>query len=120
MKKGEISKIAWIMLGCIAVLADATQFLLEWLIIGLAVNPIINIYMMMGLNMYWHMKGQKIVSPKKALGSSAAFLGEMIPVVAELPLWTGYIIYNFVLYQKDELIKKTLSGPEKEAPTTTS
>jgi len=115
MKNKEISNIAWGMLGGMALLVDATQFVLEWLLIGFVINPIINFYMTMGLNMYWYMKGQKIASPKKALGSSVAFIGEMVPVVAQLPLWTGYIVYNFILYRKDKLIKN-IAGGSKDKP----
>jgi len=108
MDNKKISNLSWGILIGISVLVDGTQVFLEWLLIGFVLNPIINIFMSMSLALYFYMNGQSLINPKRAVGMAGALIGEMVPIVAELPLWTAYVVYNMFLTKAEDLKKNIL------------
>lgn len=89
---------------------DLTQMVLEWLIIGFILNPFIDIFVGMSLALYLQLRGQSLASPKRLFGLLGTFFGEMIPVVAELPLWTLDGIFNMVISKSDKILGQITGG----------
>ena len=116
----KISTVEWgLVIGALFAV-DITQVLLEWLIIGLAINWIIDIFVGMSFALYLHLRGQSLTSPKRLFSLIGTFVGEMIPVVDELPLWGLDGIFNMVISKSDEILKqvpganKVISSNSKE------
>jgi len=86
------------------------QIVLEWLIIGLFINPFIDIFVGMSLALYLQLRGQSMASPKRLFGLLGTFFGEMMPVVAELPLWTLDGIFNMMISKSDKILGQIPGG----------
>ena len=111
-KKSKISNTEWgIVIGALFVI-DLTQILLEWLVIGLLINPFIDIVVGMSLAFYLQMRGQSLANPKRVIGLIATFFGEQIPGVDAigLPLWTLDGVYNFLLSKSEKIIEQIPGG----------
>jgi hypothetical protein len=90
-KQQQLSNITWGFLIGTAVVIDATQVVLDWLIIGLVANRYIDIVVGMGLSFALWILGVKM-NKKKIISIVTAFFLEMAPLLDALPLWTLDVI----------------------------
>jgi hypothetical protein len=88
------------------IVIDIAQIILEWLVIGLAINPFIDAFVGMSIPFYLYMRGEDMADKKRILGLVGSIVGELIPGVDEFPLWTLYGIYLFSLSRSDEILGK--------------
>ncbi len=76
-----------------AVLIDLLQALLTFLIIGVVVNPLLNILVGITFSLMLATHGGGIVR-KRAISMVLTTLGEFFPVINALPLWTAFALYT--------------------------
>ena len=105
----------WLLIGALATI-DAIQIALDLFVIGVALNRFIDIGVAMALPFFLHMSGENVMEPKKLLALAATFLGEEIPVVDALPLWTADGLYYYFMSKvnkKVPMANKVLLGANK-------
>ena len=116
----KISNTEWGLVIGAAVMIDLIQVGLEWLVIGLAINPFIDIFVGMTLAFYFWVRGVKM-DEKKILALLGAFLGEMLPIIDEFPLWTGDVLATMVLDKADKILRSNpLVGKVVSSVSTTN
>ncbi len=108
--ESKISNIEWGLLVGVALTIDAIQILLEWMIIGFFINPFIDIFVTLSFGLFFHLKGESLANPKRLLAILGTFIGELIPVVAELPLWSLYVVYMWSMSKSDKILKNIPGG----------
>ncbi|MHB0978314.1 MAG: hypothetical protein ACYC1K_02865 [Minisyncoccota bacterium] len=87
----KISNLEWgLVIGAVAVV-DVVQLFLNAFAIGILANRFIDIVVGMALPFYFWIRGVKM-NAKKILSLIASFVGEEIPVLDTLPLWTLDVI----------------------------
>jgi hypothetical protein len=84
-------------------------------LIGVVTNRIIDLFFGMTLSFYLWMKGVKMDS-KKIVALACAFVGEMIPIVDTLPLWTADVL----LIMSYEKVGKKVVGAISGTPIQTA
>ena len=110
MNESKISNVEWgLVIGALLTI-DLVQLLLEWLVIGLVLNPFIDIFVGMSFALYLQLRGQSLANPKRLLGLIGSFVGELIPVVDELPLWGLDGIFNMLISKSDKILAQVPGG----------
>ncbi|PIR41939.1 MAG: hypothetical protein COV30_00965 [Candidatus Yanofskybacteria bacterium CG10_big_fil_rev_8_21_14_0_10_37_15] len=109
-EESKISNTEWRLVIGALLMIGLIQIVLEWLIIGLFINPFIDIFVGMSLALYLQLRGQSMASPKRLFGLLGTFFGEMMPVVAELPLWTLDGIFNMMISKSDKILGQIPGG----------
>jgi hypothetical protein len=116
-KKSKISNTEWGLVIAALVMVDLTQMVLEWFIIGLALNPvIIDPFIGMSFAFYLYIRGEKMTDTKHVLGWFGTYIMELIPGVDELPLWSLYGIYVMLLSKSQNILKTDNKGVTPKAP----
>ena len=87
----KISNVEWGLVIGAVVVVDAIQLFLNAFAIGILVNRFIDIVVGMALALYFWAREVKM-NAKKVLSLIASFVGEEIPVLDTLPLWTLDVI----------------------------
>ena len=106
----KISNVEWgLVIGALFTI-DLIQIILEWILIGLAINWIIDIFVGMSFALYLQLRGQSLANPKRLLGLIGTFVGELIPAVDELPLWCLDGIFNMVISKSDKILGQVPGG----------
>ena len=106
----KISNVEWgLVIGALFTI-DLIQIPLEWLLIGLVINPFVDIFVGMSLALYLHLRGQSLTDPKRIFALIGTFVGEMIPAVDELPLWGLDGIFNMMLSKSDSILGQIPGG----------
>jgi hypothetical protein len=100
----NISNVEWGMVIGALIFIDIIQLILDLFGIGLGVNTVIDIGVGMALGFYLQLRGQKPFSKKRIKGFLGAFIGELIPGLNALPLWTLDGFYLFAVYKKEKLL----------------
>ncbi len=106
----RISKTEWKILVGLAVIVDGIQIILDFFGIGIIVNRFIDVAVGIALPLYLQTQGVSMANPKRLLGMLGAFVGEMIPVVDSLPLWTADVLFTWSTVKAEELIAKAPGG----------
>jgi hypothetical protein len=102
----KISNTEWgLLIGALAVI-DGIQFCLDWLAVGVIINRFIDLIVGMALPFYLYLRGVKLTA-KKAISMACAFVGEIIPVVDALPLWTADAILLMTIEKAEKALNKT-------------
>lgn len=104
-KKSKISNMEWGLLFGAFLMLDIFQIFLEWAVIGLFLNPFIDVFMIPVLPLYLKMRGESIDS-KRIGGFVVTFLIKLIPGLDELPLWCLDVAYQFSLSRSKSVIDK--------------
>jgi hypothetical protein len=107
-KESKISNVEWGLYIGALIMVDIVQAGLEWLLIGLVVNPFIDVFVGMGKTFYLYIRGENIKDSKRLLALGASFIGELLPVVDELPLWTFDGVYDMLLSKSNAILKETV------------
>lgn len=84
------------MMGFIAVIIDGVQALLNFLLIGVIINPFINIVAAMMYGIWFSHHNMSVMSTKTAMPFFATILGEFVPLINTLPMWSGFIVFAMV------------------------
>lgn len=100
----EISNVEWGLVIGVLLTIDLGQIVLDWMFIGVVLNPIIDAFTGMSFALYLHISGQSMGDPKRAFSLIATFLVEMVPGLDELPLWCLDGIYAMGLAKKDKIL----------------
>jgi len=106
-KKTEpISNLGWFFLFSFVVVVDIAQIVLDLAFgAGVLVNRIIDVGVAFALLLIFHLKDVPLTQAQyMSIGS--AFIGEQIPVLDALPMWTFDIFYIFVNLKKEEISEK--------------
>jgi len=102
----RLTKTKWKMLIGLFVIVDLIQIVLDLFAIGAVVNRFIDIAVGVGLPLFLRTQGVKLANPKRMLAMLGAFVGEMIPVVDALPLWTLDVVYTWSTVKAEEALAK--------------
>ena len=106
----KISNVEWgLVIGALFTI-DLLQIILEWLVIGLAINWIIDIFVGMSFALYLQLRGQSLANPKRLFSLIGTFVGELIPAVDELPLWGLDGIFNMIISKSDKILEQVPGG----------
>jgi len=104
--KQRIDNITAIFMIVVALCYDGVQVFLEWIVIGVAVNWILDIWAWLTFYVWFKMKNVSFANPKRALSLNGGFLLEFIPGLDELPCWTGAVIIMVLsVIAEDKLAK---------------
>lgn len=102
----RLTKTKWKMLVGLFVIIDLIQIILDLFAIGAVVNRFIDIAVGVGLPLFLRTQGVKLANPKRMLAMLGAFVGEMIPGVDALPLWTLDVLYTWSTVKAEEALAK--------------
>jgi len=103
----KISNVEWGLVIGAVVVVDAVQFFLDAFAIGILANRFIDIVVGMALAFYFWARGVKM-NAKKVLSLIASFVGEEIPVLDTLPLWTLDVILIMAWDKAEGKIEKAM------------
>jgi hypothetical protein len=106
----KISNTEWGLLIGAALTVDFVQFLLDILVIGLGLNPFIDVAMGMSVPFYFTMRGQKMTQGRIGTLITTFFL-ELIPGMDDLPLWSADIVLMMLMSKAEEKAKKLKESP---------
>ena len=109
--ESKISNFEWGMVIGLFACIDLTQFLLDLTGIGEFVNPIVDPAIGIFLWFYFWMRGVDMKDGKRVLSMVCTFIGESIPVIDALPLWTMDVLIIFFSIKAEKTLKK-LAGAE--------
>jgi len=109
-EESKISNTEWGLVIGALLMIDLIQMVLEWLIIGLFINWIIDMFVGMSFALYLQLRGQSLANPKRLFGLIGTFFAELIPVVDELPLWCLDGIFNMVISKSDKILGQIPGG----------
>lgn len=104
-KKSKISNTEWILVIALLFTIDLIQIGLEWILIGVFVNWIIDLFVGMSFGLYLQLRGESMANPKRLGGFALTFLLELIPGIDELPLWGLDGIFNMFLSKSSKILK---------------
>ena len=82
-----------------AVLTDLTQTFLTWTIIGTVFTPFISIFALMVLGLSFAHYGVSMYKPATSLRWIGTSVGEIVPGLNALPLWTFSTIITIVTHK---------------------
>lgn len=103
----KIPNFEWgLVIGATAVV-DVVQIVLDMFVIGAIANRFIDIVVGMALAGYFWIRGVKL-NAKKILSLIASFVGEEIPVIDALPLWTLDVILIMAWDKAEGKIEKAV------------
>ncbi|MBA3733104.1 hypothetical protein H0W91_01875 [Patescibacteria group bacterium] len=108
-KGQKISNVEWgLVIGALFAV-DLIQIVLEWMVIGLVINPFVDIFVGMSFALYLQLRGQSMADPKRLFSLVGAFFAELVPGLDELPLWGLDGIISFLMARSNSATK----GPEE-------
>ncbi len=88
-----------------AVFIDVLQAILTFLLIGIVLNPAIDILASLVFSMLLASHGGGLFK-RRAISMIFTAIGEFIPVVNALPLWTAFAFYTVFMDRARTTIKK--------------
>ena len=106
----RLTKTRWRILVGLTIVVDILQIVLDFFAVGVAINRFIDIAIGVALPLFFQTQGVSMANPKRILGVLAAFIGEMIPVVDALPLWTLDVLFTWSTVKAEEAIGKVPGG----------
>ena len=103
----KIPNFEWgLVIGAVATV-DVVQIVLDMFAIGVIANRFIDIVVGMVLPAYFWLRGVKL-NAKKILSLIASFVGEELPIIDALPLWTLDVILIMAWDKAEGKIEKAL------------
>lgn len=87
-----------------AIFVDALQAFLTLIIVGLFLNPIIDIMVAMLFSMWFSHHGVSMMSLKNIGPFLGTVVAEFIPVISALPIWTGGIMLTIARNRVKEVV----------------
>lgn len=102
----RIGKIEWIVIFTAAITVDVVQIILDVFAVGVIINRIISIAFGAILNLYFLLRGVKMGNSKIIMAIITSIIGEVIPVVDALPLWTREVFVVWSTTNAEKVIAK--------------
>jgi hypothetical protein len=81
---------------------DAVQAFLDWILIGLVVNWILDIWAWLTFFIWFKLRGVSFANPKRAISLNGGFIAELIPAVNALPIWTAAVIIMVITVKTED------------------
>lgn len=108
----------WIMIVLLFAFIDLSQIILDFLVIGIVINEIVDIFVGIFLVIYLFLRKQ-ISDSKSATRALAivavSFIGEEVPILDAAPFWTGDILYFWYLSNvRNKEFEASKEGNKKE------
>lgn len=106
-KKPEpITNLGWFFLFCFVITVDILQIVLDLAFgAGVLVNRILDIGVAFALLLIFYLKDAPLTQAQY-ISICSAFIGEQIPVLDALPMWTFDVFYIFASLKKEEISEK--------------
>ncbi len=104
----KIKTFEWIILFVIAIVIDLVQIGLDFFVVGLIANRIIDAVVLVLFNAYLWFRGVSLTDWKKILAQAVAFIGESVPVVDILPLWSLDVVVMWIMVVGEKKLAKKL------------
>lgn len=104
----KIGTFEWIIVLVIAILVDLAQIGLDFFAIGVAANRIIDAIFLVCFNAYLWFRGVSLIDWRKLLIQAATFVGEEIPIIDALPLWSLDVIVMWIMVVGEKKLAKKL------------
>ncbi|MEI6345644.1 MAG: hypothetical protein WCO79_00165 [bacterium] len=106
-KKHEpITNLGWFFLFALVIFVDILQIVLDLAYAsGVIANRVIDVSFAFGLLLIFYLKDVPLTSAQYT-SIAAAFVGEEVPFLDALPMWTMDVFYIFVSLKKEEISKK--------------
>ena len=98
----RINSVTAIFMIVVALLYDAVQAFLDFILIGLAVNWILDIWAWLTFFIWFKLKGVSFANPKRAISLNGGFILELIPAVNALPIWTAAVIILVITVKTED------------------
>ena len=80
----------------VALVIDLIQFLLDLILIGFIVDPIISIFAYLMFWFWFKLRGVSFTNPKRAAIGGISFLLELIPGLDMLPALTAGVVMTYL------------------------
>lgn len=87
----KIEKHTWVFMLAIAGFVDLVQIVADFLIVGVVVNTILDIFVWLTFYVWFKIYGVNFISIKRGLPFVGAGLVELIPALNAFPTWTTAI-----------------------------
>ncbi len=101
-----ITNLGWFFLFAFTITIDIAQILLDLAFgAGVIANRIIDVGVAFALLLIFYLKGVSL-TPAQYSSICAAFIGEEIPAIDVLPMWTLDVFYIFMSIKGQELAEK--------------
>ena len=101
-RQERISNITAVFMVVMALLFDGVQAFLEWILIGFAVNWLINILAWLTFFIWFKFRDVSFMNLKRAAIFNGGFFLELIPLMAQLPLWTATIVTMIIMVKLED------------------
>lgn len=98
----RINNVTAILMIITALAYDAAQVFLEWILVGFAVNWILNIWAWLTFYVWFKLKNVGFANLKRGLSLNGGFILEFIPLLEELPMWTASVIYMIITVKVED------------------
>ncbi len=98
----RINNVTAIFMIAVALLYDAVQAFLDFILIGLAINWILDIWAWLTFFIWFKLKGVSFTNPKRAVSLNGGFILELIPAVNALPIWTAAVIILIITVKTED------------------
>ncbi len=98
----RINNVTAILMIITALAYDAAQAFLDFILIGLAVNWILDIWAWLTFYIWFKIKGVGFANPKRAVSLNGGFIIELIPAVNALPVWTAAVIILVITVKTED------------------
>ena len=95
-QEGHIGTATAFMMIAVAFIFDAVGALLDLLLLGAFMSPVIDFVAAMVFGMWFSANGVSLMSHKRFLGFAATIVVEFFPFINSLPAWTGFIVYSII------------------------
>jgi hypothetical protein len=104
----KISNTEWGLVIGVGIVLDIGQYFLDFFVIGVFINPFIDIGVGMALPLYFSLRGIK-VDMKKGLAWLGSGVIESL-TAGLIPLWTADIVITLFLDKADKKLKAIVGG----------
>ncbi len=94
----------------IALMVDGLQALLTLLVVGIIINPLLNILVGITFTIMLSSHGGGLIR-RRAISMTLTTIGEFIPVVNALPVWTAFALYTVFMDRITHAVSKDSPQP---------
>lgn len=115
-----MSKQKWAAFYAAVVFIDILQIILDFFVVGVAINRAIDVVVAILLPFCLHLCGISMTDPKKLLSVLGAGVLEMFPGVDALPLWTLDLVVIHAMSKGKDVLKKVTPAAVQNVAKITS
>ncbi len=100
------------MLIALALMIDGLQALLTILIIGVVINPLLNILVSIAFALMLGTHGGGLVK-RRAISMTTTAIAEFMPIINALPVWTFFTIYTVFMDRLKHVVSNHSPAPSR-------